>query len=171
MTARTLELMNPRRDDAELLAVLSHRAKLTYRVWAPSGWHPPALEVECARWTRRLSDPGGWTMLAQESGLSLGTIHIADARTGHGRGDRIAGVAHLSDLFVAPDRWGERIGTRLLDAALAEMRARGYSEADLFTAEANAGSRAFYGSRGWQLAATGAHEHDGLWLVGYRRPI
>jgi GNAT superfamily N-acetyltransferase len=153
--------------DAERLASLSRAAKLSYRDWAQPGWEPPSLAAERARWERRLVDPVGWTMIAFDSTAALGTVHFTDARAERGEGKAIAGRAHLSGLFVAPARWGEGIGSILLEAALAEIRSCGYQTAQLFTAAANQRSRVFYEHRGWQATAANSRKHDDLLLAGY----
>src|SRR5215210_5938584 len=161
------ELVAARSEDSERLASLSRAAKLTYREWAQPGWRPPSLAAERARWERRLADPGGWTLIASDSAAVIGTVHIVDTRTERGEGKAIAGRAHLSGLFVLPARRGEGVGGALLEAALTEMRSRGYSAAQLFTASANRRSRTFYARRGWRAADVDTHTHDDLWLVRY----
>jgi GNAT superfamily N-acetyltransferase len=153
--------------DAERLASLSRAAKLRYHEWAQPGWRPPSLAVERARWERRLADPAGWTLIASDSAAALGTIHFTDARAERGKGEAILGRAHLSGLFVLPARWGEGVGGALLDAAMAEMRRRGYHSAQLFTATANGRSRSFYERRGWRATAVDTHKHDDLWHARY----
>ena len=165
------ELIAAQPRDAERLASLSRAAKLSYRGWAQPGWEPPTLAAERARWERRLVDPAGWTLLASGSDAALGTIHFTDARRQCGKGNAIAGRAHLSGLFVLPSSWSGGIGSALLDAALAEMRGRGYRQAQVFTAAANRRSRTFYERRGWRTTATNAHKHDDLRLVGYERSL
>src|SRR5688572_16369242 len=111
---RTPDLIAAHPDDAERLASLSRAAKLGY---------------------------AGWTLIAVDSNVAVGTVHFTNARAERGEGNAIAGRAHLSGLFVLPARWGEGIGSGLLEAALAEMRSRGYRKAQLFTAAANQRSR------------------------------
>jgi GNAT superfamily N-acetyltransferase len=161
-------IVEARPADAERLALLSHGAKQTFSAWAPRAWRPPSLAVERARWTKRLHDPAGYTIVA---GPMVGAVHVTQARTSLGDGEPIAGLAHLSGLFVEPSRWNRGIGGALLDAALAELRLRRYSGAELFTATANARSRTFYERRAWQPTDIDSHEHDGLWLTRYAREI
>jgi GNAT superfamily N-acetyltransferase len=168
---RTPDLIAAHPDDAERLASLSRAAKLGYADWAQPGWEPPSLTAERGRWERRLVDPAGWTLIAVDSNVAVGTVHFTNARAERGEGNAIAGRAHLSGLFVLPARWGEGIGSGLLEAALAEMRSRGYRKAQLFTAAANQRSRAFYERRGWRATATNTHTHDDLWLAAYERSL
>jgi len=157
--------------DTPRLAALSRGAKLTYLAWAPHGWQPPSFAVERARWERRLNEPAGWTVLATRAEGVLGAVHVTDAREEQGDGSSVPARAHLSGLFVQRSRWGEGIGSQLLAAAMSEMRERGYADAELFTAEANARSRAFYEARRWRVAAADPAQHDGLTLIGYGRVV
>ena len=168
-TLRSPDLIAAQPGDAERLASLSRVAKLSYRDWALPGWEPPSLAAEQSRWERRLADLAGWTLIAFDSKGALGTVHFTDARAERGEGNAIAGRAHLSGLFVVQTRWGEGIGSALLEAALAEMRGRAYRKAQLFTATANQRSRIFYEHRGWRAVATNTHKHDDLLLTGYER--
>lgn len=161
------QLVAARLEDAERLALLSQAAKRTYREWAPPGWQPPSLDAERARWARRLTERAGWTLIALDPAGALGTIHFTDARADHGTGKAIIGRANLSGLFVSPARWGEGVGSALLDAAVAELRSRGYQSAQLFTATANRRSRSFYERRGWRATDLDTHKHDDLWVVRY----
>jgi GNAT superfamily N-acetyltransferase len=64
------------------------------------------------------------------------------------------GYPQVEDLFVAPDRRDERIGTQLLDAAEAEARRRGYERVGLGVAVDNDGARRLYSRRGYAPAET-----------------
>jgi GNAT superfamily N-acetyltransferase len=84
---------------------------------------------------------------------------------------REVGEAGQSGLFVLPTRWDEGIGSVLLQAAVGEMRSRGYQSAQLFTATANQRSRIFYERRDWRAGDVDTHEHDNLRLGGYERSL
>ena len=169
--SRSPTLIAAEPEAAERLASLSRAAKLSYHDWAPPSWEPPSVAAERARWQRRVVDPAGWTRIAADSVVALGVIHFTDARTERGEGTAIEGSAHLSGLFVLPASWGRGIGGALLEAALVEMRGRGYLKAQLFTAAANRRSRTFYERRGWQATLANTHRHDELWLVRYERSV
>jgi GNAT superfamily N-acetyltransferase len=80
-------------------------------------------------------------------------------------------VAHVSAVFVDPERWREGIAAALLDAAELAMREAGYRTARLFTPEGSPAER-FYGARGWR--ATGERdwlEELGLNVVAYTKPL
>jgi putative acetyltransferase len=68
--------------------------------------------------------------------------------------DRIVGVATrdgrwVRQLYVAPDRTGQGIGQRLLDALLAEAVADSIPGVELWTFQRNAGARRFYERNGF----------------------
>jgi len=56
---------------------------------------------------------------------------------------------HVVDLVVLPQARGERVGERLMAAAEAEARARGYDAVDLMVAGPNDGARRFYERLGY----------------------
>jgi GNAT superfamily N-acetyltransferase len=77
------------------------------------------------------------------------------------RGDGGAGTGTpaglLSYLFVIPERWGEGIGGKMLDAALAEAKRRHYSRFHLWTHQDNERSHRLNGSRGFTPTGRAAH--------------
>ncbi|MFB6151711.1 MAG: N-acetyltransferase family protein [Haloarculaceae archaeon] len=68
------------------------------------------------------------------------------------------GVFGLGSLYVLPGRWGERIGTRLLDRAEAVVRRRGGSRLRLGVMAGNDRAIAFYESRGFERVGTDRDE-------------
>jgi GNAT superfamily N-acetyltransferase len=56
------------------------------------------------------------------------------------------------DGFVAPERWDQGIGGRLVEAVLAEARARGYDRAQLWTQADNPGAQRLYEGRGFRCS-------------------
>ena len=61
----------------------------------------------------------------------------------------VADEAEILNLAVQPERRGERIGSRLLDAALAELGSRGATNVYLEVRESNETARRLYESRGF----------------------
>jgi GNAT superfamily N-acetyltransferase len=53
-------------------------------------------------------------------------------REDDGVGPPLAGLLHISMVSVLPDRWGERVGRRLVEALLDTAAARGYRRAQLW---------------------------------------
>jgi RimJ/RimL family protein N-acetyltransferase len=153
-------------EDLEPLASLVARANATYTEWAGDRWQPPGAAAERASWQVRLSDAAAWNAVAETGAELRGCISFTDARTEAGEGSKIASLAHLSRMFVAPAHWRAGVGTALLAAATEEMRRRRYARAQLFTAILNTGSRAFYEGHGWQLRSE-TREWQGLRLIRY----
>jgi [ribosomal protein S18]-alanine N-acetyltransferase len=61
----------------------------------------------------------------------------------------VADEAEIANLAVAPDRRTRGVGSRLLDAALAEAQVAGARVVHLEVRDSNAAARALYGSRGF----------------------
>lgn len=59
-------------------------------------------------------------------------------------------TAELYAVYLDPDRYGEGIGKRLCDHALADLRERGFRTATLWVLEANERARRFYEREGWR---------------------
>jgi len=87
------------------------------------GLTPGAEQAVRAR--GHVSNPEAFMLVAEEAGdvvgMALGTQGLAD----DGAGPPVEGLCHVSMVFVAPDRWGEGLGGRLVDALLEEVRRRG----------------------------------------------
>jgi len=79
-----------------------------------------------------------------------GTV-VGLAVTGPCRDDDVdAGVTgELSLLYVDPLAKGQRIGKRLLEAAVAKLRANGFTDLRLWVLQQNAHARSFYERNGW----------------------
>ena len=56
---------------------------------------------------------------------------------------------YLAELYVAPDRRGQGLGRRLLEAAIELAREEGATHMDLSTSEADVAARALYESLGF----------------------
>jgi GNAT superfamily N-acetyltransferase len=142
----------------------------TYTDWAPPGWDVPDLELDRARWERDWQQPGRWARgVVERSGRLVGMVAWRADRGDDGR--PVAGVAHLSALFVHPDRWREGIAARLVTAAEDAMYERGYSLVRLWT-PTRAPARRFYEATGWREdGRSGWHEALQLPIVGYEKPV
>jgi ribosomal-protein-alanine N-acetyltransferase len=69
----------------------------------------------------------------------------------------VADEAEIANLAVAPERRGRGVGSRLLDAALAEARVAGARVVHLEVRDSNAAARALYGSRGFSPVGRRRH--------------
>jgi ribosomal protein S18 acetylase RimI-like enzyme len=103
---------------------------------------------------RRFARDDVWLLVAVDGGEVVGVAQGWPAREDDGAGPVVPGRCHLSMVFVAPARWGEGIGGQLVDAALAQARARGHDTLQLYTHEDNPRAQALYAGRGFR--------HDGV---------
>jgi GNAT superfamily N-acetyltransferase len=141
----------------------------SFREFAPAGWEPPPVSPDEGPWLRERT----WCMVGDEHGGVVAHVLFGPALTPEDDGRRpIPGLAHLYHLFVRRSFWGTGVAKELLDAAVAEMEARGHTQARLFTPAQQVRARRFYIREGWALAAEPRFEPlMGLELVELRRWI
>ncbi len=150
-------------DDALLLAEGLVAGIETYRAFAPPGFDPPTVEHEVERVAPKLAR--AWGRVAYDGADVAGHVLFVPAE------DEPA-VAHLAGLFVTPPWWGTGLATRLLGAAVREMRAQGYAEGRLRTPALHARARRFYEREGWSVRDdVPPVSHFGLDLLEYRLPL
>ena len=106
-----------------------------------------------------IAHPEGWLLMAEDEGVAVGMATAMPSRREHGQGELVPGLCYLGLVFVVPERWGERIGSRLTDLMLDEAKARGFTRIHLWTHENNARAHALYEPRGF--VRTGANEPGG----------
>ena len=94
-------------------------------------------EPRVALWRERLP------LVAEEEGEIVGFAHV-------GPSDEEP-VGEVYRLFVLPERWGTGIGRALIERALDQLRAVGFSEATLWVHADNPRARRFYEAGGWRL--------------------
>jgi ribosomal protein S18 acetylase RimI-like enzyme len=92
------------------------------------------------------------------------------ALSGDGRGPPVKGLCHVSMVFVAPDRWGEGLGGRLVDTLLEGVREKGFQAAQLWTQTDNARARRLYERRGF-LPSGREKDESGERIMHYRRAL
>jgi GNAT superfamily N-acetyltransferase len=98
-------------------------------VWAVAnaarreGVPPRPEQAERAR--GHVDDPEAVLFVADDAGEVVGMALGEQALSDDGSGPPVDGLCHVSMVFVAPDRWGEGLGGRLVDALLEEVRRRG----------------------------------------------
>ena len=91
-----------------------------------------------------------WVLVADDDGAVVGVAQGAPARQDGGAGPVVPGRCHLSMVFVRPDRWGEGIGSRLVDSAVAVAAGLGYDTVQLYTHEDNHRAQRLYVNRGFE---------------------
>jgi GNAT superfamily N-acetyltransferase len=124
----------------------------------------PSRAARVAQVTASLHDTAGhdtsWFLIGRDGTEAVAMALVHPFRADGGRGDVIAGTWFLSLIYVVPERWGEGIGGRLLDAMLAEAKRRGCHHMYLWTHEhQNERAQRLYRSR--SFAPTRRTMHDG----------
>src|SRR3954447_18919594 len=59
------------------------------------------------------------------------------------------GLCYLDLIFVVPERWGEGVGSLLLDTVVSDARLRGFSRINLLTHDDNERAHTLYTSHGF----------------------
>lgn len=163
-------------DDLEAVLACVAAGFDSYRAFAPPGWEPPGLDAGRALTADLLADPDTWALIALADDAFAGHASFVPARK-RSPGESpaewrsrsvVPGLAHLGQLFVLEAWWGRGVAPLLHDAALSEMRARGYASARLFTPSAHARARRFYERRGWIAGEEGWDGHLRFDVVEYR---
>ncbi|HWC87295.1 MAG TPA: GNAT family N-acetyltransferase [Solirubrobacteraceae bacterium] len=145
----------------------------SYVEFAPLGWLAPEVEADTELMVELLNDGETWALLALDGSDPVGHIAFTPSRR-RAPGQPWAsspstpGLAHLWQLFVLPAWWGRGVAPLLHDAALEEMRARGYTSARLYTPSLHARARRFYERRGWGATGEQWNDHLTLMLTEYR---
>lgn len=143
-----------------------------YRVFAPAGWEPPA-DLAAEPFAQRLAEPGVWAVVAEHRDRILGHASYRPGLTLGEPSEPVAGLAHLWQLFVAPEAWGTGLAARLLAAAVDAARGEGYERMRLLVAAQQARARAFYRREGFmEVEGTMLFEAKlGLEVVQMMRPL
>jgi len=124
---------------------------------------PPSISVERVRaYARR---KGAFLLVADAVGEVVGMAFVTPASS------RPSEVAVVQMVFVAPERWGEGIGSKLLAAALAEARTRGFERIKLWTHADDERVRRLYEGHGFGLSGARLEGESGEPIVLYERPL
>ena len=142
----------------------------SYVEFAPGDWKPPLVGRDRERTLGLLGDAETFALLGLAGGRPAGHVAFLPARESEaGDGSdwtsrlKVPGLTHLWQLFVLPKFWGTGLAPILHQRAVAEMRARQYEQARLYTPSLHARARRFYERRGWEPLAE--RWNDGLQLV------
>jgi GNAT superfamily N-acetyltransferase len=108
-------------------------------------------------------------LLAEEGGELLGFTACGENRDA----DAGPSVGEVRTLFVAAGGWRRGVGRALMTAALDDLRARGYSEATVWSFADNERANRFYEASGF--TRDGAERTEEVWAhiteVRYRRGL
>lgn len=164
-------MLRPARpDEWPAIADVIRPAFATYREFAGEGWTSPA-DMLGPELGERLAQPDAWGVVAERDGAPVAFAAFQQAREDR-VGAPIEGLAHVWAVFAVPGEWGTGTARAVHDALLAEIAARGFPEARLWTPALQARARAFYERGGWTVTGEPAYvEALGLDVVEYRRPI
>jgi GNAT superfamily N-acetyltransferase len=162
------------RADIPALTVLVRRCDESHRAWAGSEIRMPDPAGEELEWDLRFARSGAWIHVAVEDDAPPRVVGaIAFARATVARDDRtpVAGLGHVSAVFVDPDHWRRGIARRMLGAAEAAMRAAGHDRAQLWTLEGSPAEQ-LYASLGWRRdGRRDTFPPMGLPTVAYVKPL
>ncbi|MEA2376504.1 MAG: hypothetical protein QOD13_411 [Thermoleophilaceae bacterium] len=117
----------------------------------------------------RLADRTVTVLVAEGDGELGGFTACGESRDP----DPEPGVGEVQSFFVAAGRWRAGIGRELMPAALDDLRERGYSEATVWSFDANDRANAFYEAHGF--VRDGTERREEVWAnlleVRYRRRL
>jgi GNAT superfamily N-acetyltransferase len=147
----------------------------SYANFMPEGWRAPDAFAGRQQNEEVLAHRDTWALIAETRERVIGHVAFTPARErvegeppGWSRRSPIPGLAHLWQLFVLPEWWGEGVAPALHDAAVAEMRSRDYGRARLFTPSGSRRARRFYERRGWRAAGEEWFEPLAMACTEYR---
>jgi len=131
----------------------------------------PVPQAQEKRLRAALGDPRSFLFVVDRegglSGMAVGMQGLAD----DGAGPPVDGLCHVGAVFVAPERWGEGLGGRLVDAVLSEARSRGYARAQLWTHADNERAQRLYEGRGFGRSGREKADDTGETIVHYERRL
>lgn len=178
------------RADIPALTRLTRRCDESHRAWAGPDLPMPDPEGEELEWDVRFARSGSWIQVAVDDALPaeppgaaaapgsappgggiVGAIAFAQATVSRDDRTPVAGLGHVSAVFVDPDHWRRGIARQMLGAAEAAMRAAGHDRAQLWTLEGSPAEK-LYASLGW--ARDGRRDvfpPMGLATVAYVKPL
>jgi GNAT superfamily N-acetyltransferase len=132
-------------DGAAMARVFVEAARAAWAGFLPAD-RLALLTSPVERWERQAPDE---VTLVAERGGEVVAFAVVRGATDEGVDPGLAG--ELDTFYALPSRWGLGVGRLLMRAALDTLRARGYREATLWTAEPNERPRRIYEAAGWRL--------------------
>lgn len=150
--AGPLVIRRARPDEVDLLAGLHARSwRVTYGpMLRPEEAALLTVEERRLLWERALGMPAPReaVVVAEEAGRVVGLVFVGPSHDADA--DARAATGEIHAIHVEPGRHGRGIGSRLMAAAVAHLRAAGFTRATLWVIRENAVARRFYEGHGWQ---------------------
>ena len=115
--------------------------------------------------------PGRLLLVADDAGHVVGMGLAMQSRGDDGAGPPVTGLCFISLIYVVPERWGEGVGTGIVEAVLIEARASGFSRALLWTHADNERARRLYAGCGFQHTGRKQVDGQGALIVEYERAL
>ena len=166
-----VDLRPATRADIPALSRLVRRCDESQRAWAGPDVRMPDPEGEELEWDVRFARSGSWIRVAVDDGAIVGAIAFAQATVSRDDRTPVAGLGHVSAVFVDPDHWRRGIARRMLDAAEAAMLAAGHDRAQLWTLEGSPAEQ-LYTALGWRRdGRRDLFPPMGLMTVAYVKPL
>jgi ribosomal protein S18 acetylase RimI-like enzyme len=104
--------------------------------------------------------------------LDSEVVGFAVTRPSHDEDESSESIGELDTFYSHPRVWGRGVGRALMREALAALRASGFTEATLWTAEENHRPRAVYEAAGWRTdGAVKENTHLGVSVTELRHRI
>lgn len=150
-------------DLAVIAEIHAATVSVAYQPYFPANSPPPTAGELVPLREKRLADPTATVLLATVAGRPVGSVLA--------RADATFPGGELAALHVLPSSWGEGVGSRLHDAALALLVEAGHQAAWLWVISANDRARRMYERRGWTLRSDVTQQYLGVPEVRYSRPL
>jgi ribosomal protein S18 acetylase RimI-like enzyme len=115
--------------------------------------------------------PDAFLLVAEDGGEVVGMGLGMQGLDDDGAGPPVPGLCHIAMISVAPKRWGEGIGGRVVDGVLEEAHSRGYERAQLWTHANNARAQRLYEGHGFRRTGREGYDDFGEWIVHYQRAL
>ncbi len=151
MSGNDIQVFRADIEDAEGIAAVHVRSfDATYRDTLPDvAAAAPDLEARTERWQALLEPDtdAAYTLVAEQRSIAVGFCSLATPSREAGPDERTAEIAAL---YVAPSRWGNGVGTALLEQAIEELRGDCWAAVTLWVLEANEPARKFYARFGFE---------------------
>jgi GNAT superfamily N-acetyltransferase len=157
--------------DAEQLGQAVAEGFESYLPFAPPDWTPRTAHDESEQVRVLLENDDFWCLLASRDNVLAGHAAFLPC-TQAWRAVEDPTLAHLRQLFLAPEHWGTGLAHTLHDHALQAARQRGFTAMRLFTPTGQTRARRFYEREGWTVNGEPFCDPGfGLEIIAYRRSL